>query len=274
MKIAVCFKIMADYGRLSEKDWTWDEGYFVDTHFVRCIFNCFDESALEMALTLSETWENASDPPELTALTVDDGQGDLFLKHLTALGYHHAVRIQCSSEIDLRFNPLAISLLISTYIKRKGHQLVILGMQGAEGDNGQTGFLVAERLGWPCIREVTEVGGAGSSGCLEVTSRTHGATVIQTVRFPMVLIMGHSSNSPYLRVPTLKQKLNAKKKPLRLVSDIELGFDKDALMDKGNVLMDLQRPQANHACVFLEGNTSREQAQHLYERYLKDRLPI
>lgn len=274
MKIAVCFKIMADYSRLSERDWTWNEGHFVDTRFVRCIFNCFDESALEMALTLFQTWENTSAPPELTALTVDDARGDLFLRHLTAVGYHHAVRIRCSNPIDLRFNPLAISRLISTYIKREGHQLVILGMQGADGDNGQTGFMLAERLGWPCIREVTEIGEDGSSDCLKVTSRTQGATVMQTVRLPMVLTMGHSPVSPYLRVPTLKQKLNAKKKPLTLVSDTQLGLSMDALMDKGKEIVNLQRPQSKRSCVFIDGKTPREQAQRLFERYLKERLPI
>ena len=119
MKIAVCFKTIADYDRLSEKDWAWDERHFVDTSFVRRVFNCFDESALEMALKLAGTSLNASDPAELTALTVDDRQSDLFLKHLTAVGYHHVVRIQCNKKIDLRFNPLAVSDLISTYIKRE-----------------------------------------------------------------------------------------------------------------------------------------------------------
>jgi electron transfer flavoprotein beta subunit len=272
MKIAVCFKVMADYARLSEPDWTWDENFLVDTRFVPHLFNCFDESALEIALRLSKNWEDAPEPPELTALTVDDAKGDLFLKHLTAVGYHHGVRIQCSHPIDFRFNPTAVSLLIASYIQHQGHQLVILGMQGADGDNGQTGFLVAERLGWPCIREVTDLGAAADR--LQVTSQTQGATVIQTVKLPMVLIMGPCPNAPYLRVPTLKQKLKAKKKPLMLVSDTELGLHADALTDSGRVLVDLQRPHPKHACVFIEGKTPREQAQRLYQQVLKDRLPI
>jgi electron transfer flavoprotein alpha/beta subunit len=269
MKIAVCFKTIADYARLSETDWAWDARHVVDTSFVRRVFNCFDESALEMALKLAATSQNASDPAELTALTVDDRQSDLFLKHLTAVGYHHVVRIQCNKRIDLRFNSLAISDLISTYIKREGHQLVFLGTQGGDGDNRQTGFLVAERLGWPCIREVTAVVMAGSSDRLKVTSRINGATLVQTVKLPMVLIAGHCLDSPYLRIPTLKQKLKAKKNQVTILSNTELGLGNDTLVNNGNTLIDLQRPPVDRSCVFLEGNNAREQAKRLYDEYLK-----
>ncbi|MDA3788449.1 MAG: hypothetical protein PF503_08150 [Desulfobacula sp.] len=274
MKIAVCFKIIADYDRLSDKDWEWDERHFVDMSFVRRVFNCFDESALETVLKLSRQLENVSDTVELTALTVDDGQGDLFLKHLMAVGYDHAVRICCNNRLDLRFNPLVISHLISRYIKQEGQKLVVLGMQGGEGDNGQTGFLVAEQLGWPCIREVIEVVMAESSDCLKVFSRIDGAILKQTIKLPMVLIMGHSLNSPYLRVPTLKQKLNAKKKQLTIVSNIELGLDNDALLNKDKTLMDLHGQKPGKSCVFLEGKTAQEQAQRLYDQYLKERLSL
>lgn len=270
MKIAVCFKTIADYGRLSDKDWAWDGRHFVDMSFVRRVFNCFDESALEMALKLSGTSKNVSGTLELTALTVDDRKSDLFLKQLTAIGYHHVVRIECDKGIDLRFNSLAVSHLISTYIKRKGHRLVFLGMQGGEGDNRQTGFLVAERLGWPCVREVTKVVMAGSPDCLKVTSRIDGATLVQTIKLPVVLIIGHSLYSPYLRVPTLKQKLNAKKKRVTVLSNTELGLDNDTLINNGKTLIDLQRPQANRPCVFLEGKNDRELARRLYDEYLKE----
>jgi electron transfer flavoprotein beta subunit len=269
MKIAVCFKTIADYGRLSDNDWVWDEQHFVDTSFVRRVFNCFDESALEMALKLSGTSKNGSDTAELTALTVDDRRADLFLKHLIAVGYHHVVRIQCNKRIDLRFNSLAVSDLISTYIQREGHQIVFLGTQGGNGDNGQTGFLVAERLGWPCIREVTAVVTAGSSDRLKVTSRINGATLVQTVQLPVVLIAGHCPDSPYLRIPTLKQKLKAKKNQVTILSNIELGIDDDTLLNKGKTLIDLQRPPVNRPCVFLEGKNAREQAKRLYAEYLK-----
>lgn len=265
---------MADYDRLSEKDWVWDTGHFVDTSFVRRVFNCFDESALETALRLSTQLEILAEPCELTALTVDQEQGDLFLRHLTALGYHHAVRICCTGQPDLRFNSRVIARLISRYIQQADQQLVILGMQGGEGDNGQTGFLVAEDLGWPCIGEVTHVGMAGASHLLEVESRIDGGILKQTISLPMVLIMGNSLDSPYLRIPTLKQKLNARAKPLTLVSEADLGLDARALCASDKQLLSLHRPTKNRSCVFVNGKTAPEQAQNFYDQYLKHRMPF
>ncbi len=276
MKIAVCFKITADYSRLSEEDWTWDERHFVDTSFVRRIFNCYDESALEMALNLSTPSEKGLEKDELTALTLDDPKSDLFLKHLMALGYDHAIRIQCSRNIDLgidlRFNPSVVASLISTYLQQGGHQLVLFGIQGGDGDNCQTGLLVAEQLGWPCIREVTRVDRTTDPDCLKVYSRIEGAALVQTVRLPMVLTVGQSLDAPCLRFPNLKQKLAAKKKQITLLSDTKLGINTDTFINKNITLMGLERPRTKQSCVFLKATDAQEQARHLYEQYLKDRM--
>ena len=278
MKIAVCFKIIADYDRLSPKDWVWDDHYLVDTSFVRRVFNCFDESALETALKLAGQLENSCDNLELTALTMDDGLGDLFLKHLMAVGFDHGVRICCKGEkTDLRFNPSVVASLISAYIQKKCQKLVILGMQGGEGENGQTGFLVAEQLGWPCIREVTDVIKTESPDFLKVTSRIDGASLVQIVKLPMVLIIGNSKDSPYLRIPNLKQKLEAKKKQVTLLSEHDLKPNNKAGLNKvwlntDKTLIDLHRPKKKSSCIFLEGQTGRDQARQLYHQYLKERL--
>ena len=110
---------------------------------------------------------------------------------------------------------------------------------------------------------------AEPSGCLKVTSRIDSATLVQTVKLPMVLITGHCLDSPYLRIPTLKQKLRAKKKQVTILSNTRLGIDNDTLINNGKTLIDLQRPQANRPCIFLEGKNARAQAKHLYDKYLK-----
>jgi electron transfer flavoprotein alpha/beta subunit len=102
-----------------------------------------------------------------------------------------------------------------------------------------------------------------------VTSRINGATLVQTVQLPMVLIAGHCLDSPYLRIPTLKQKLKAKKNQVTILSNTELGRDDDALLNNGKTLVDLQRPPVDRSCVFLEGNSPRDQAKRLYDEYLK-----
>jgi electron transfer flavoprotein beta subunit len=274
MKIVVCFKILADYARLSESDWNWDERHFVDTSFVRNIFNCFDESALEMALKLTHPEKNFSDPAELTALTVDDQKSDLFLKHLMATGFDHAVRIQYRNDIDLRFNPGAISCLLAAYVLKQGHQLVFSGIQGGDGDNWQTGPMIAEHLGWPCIREVARVERTKTPDCLKVTSNIDNDLLVQTVKLPLVLTVGQSQESPFLRYPTLKQKLHAGKKQVTLVTTHELGIEEDRLINNDKTLVSLTRPAEEQSCIFVNGRTPGEMARQLYDQFLKDRIPL
>lgn len=326
MKTVVCFKAMADYARVPENDWVWDSDHCVDTRFVRRIFNCFEESALEMALSFHAALrsclpedhdslekndgrsqgkiqnrdsrdnkdnrdnrgntqghdgngDNGNEAPDghLTALTIDDPRGDLFLKQLLAVGYDHAVRIaceECGDGLDLRINPLAVSLLMATHIQQEGYQLVIVGRQGGDGDNRQTGFFLAERLGWPCIRDVSAIAPEEKlTHCLNVTSQVDGATLIQTVQLPVVLIVGHSPQTPYLRVPNLKQKLKAKKRTVAILSPDALGIDDEQLTRNDKSLVGLHRPKSGQSCIFLEGATPKAQAWQLYDRYLKERIP-
>lgn len=272
MRIAVCFKTVPDYTRLSAKDWVWDDHHAVDTGFVRQLYNCFEESALEIALTLGDTAGAGAEPNELTALTVAGPQDDLFLKHLAAVGYDHLVRIECAQGVDLRFNPEAVSELLAAYIRSEAQQFVFLGQQGAEGDNGQTGFLLAERLGWPCFHEVSVIAWAQTAGSLEVTRRIPGATLNEIIAPPAVLIAGHCPDTPYLRVPTLKQKLAAKQKVIQCLSPSQLGCGDRALKASAKTLMGLQHPPVKPPCVFLKGASSREEARQLYGRYLQTSL--
>lgn len=272
MGITVCFKALADFACLTEDDWVVDEHQRLDVSFVRRSFNCFDESALEMALQLSAAVQQTLPLAELTAFTIDDPPGDLFLRHLLAVGYDHAVRIQCPPQTDLRFNPGLVSALIAAYVGKHQQQLVILGAQGAEGDNRQTGFLVAERLGWPCIRDVMKVQPADAPDSLRVTSRIHAATLVQTVALPVVLIVGNTVESPCLRLPTLKRKLAARKQQITVLSSAELDITGDAATYGDKALLELKRLQSSRSCVFLEAGSPGEQARLLYDRYLKERL--
>ena len=94
MKILACFKIVPDLDLVAEEDWKADEELRVDTGYVRPIWNCFDESALEMMLKLSDLSEGFDVVYELSALTVGKKKDESFLKTLYALGYSHGIRIE------------------------------------------------------------------------------------------------------------------------------------------------------------------------------------
>ncbi|MDR3146591.1 MAG: hypothetical protein LBU21_09960 [Treponema sp.] len=68
MKIAVCFKAVPDFDQVVDADWD-AFSLAADWTYVRRIFGCFDESALETALRLRSAWEAAGETTECTAVT-------------------------------------------------------------------------------------------------------------------------------------------------------------------------------------------------------------
>ena len=272
MNITVCFKTMADTALLLERDWVADSRLGVETGFVRRIFNCFDESALELALRLAQRLGEGGEAPELTALTMDDHRADTFLRLLLAAGFDRAVRIEPENEGDLRFNPRYVSRVLAAQIAEAGGQdLILAGYQG-EGDNRQTGPLLAERLGRPCIFNVAGAVPAARPGRLTVTSRRDGVGLVQTVDLPLVLVAGNAAEAPYLRSPTLKQRMLAQKKPIevRTVSDLGLAGPPSADSDISPAGMVRQRRVRQ--CRLIQGRGPAEKARLLYEHHLKGRL--
>lgn len=273
MKALVCFKSAPDLGMVSGEDWRTADWSSAGPGFVKSVFNCFDESALEIGLKLSDRAAAGGISLDLTTLTIDDSSADIFLRQLLALQYNSAVRVTPDKGCDLRFNPLLVSGLIASYVTRTGHQpLVILGSQGSVGSNGRTGMLVAERLGRPCISGVTGVVPGPSPDCLTITSRSDGAVVEQTLTPPVVLIIGNAPDSPFLRVPTLKQKLGAAKKKISVLSFADLEADSINAGTGDKTLINLQYKEPGKSCTFIDGKTPMEKAHRLFNRYLAERL--
>ncbi len=274
MNALVCFKTIADTALMTASDWAVDERLRVDLSFVRQVFNCFDESALELALRLSEQLRGRNRASGLTALTVDDRRADSFLRRLYAVGYDRAVRVAPKAGADLRFDPGCVSRLIAAYVELAGDlDALLTGGQSGEGDNRQTGFLLAERLNWPCIANVTGLEASDKRGCLIVSSRRDGRELIRTVKTPLVLVVGNTTQASYLRRPTLKQCLLTKKKPIAVKSPADLGQDPPDRDENDKKLIGLAGRQGGRGCEMIQGRDLADKVRRLYEGHLSLRLP-
>lgn len=85
MRILGCFKVVSDYDLVADEDWIPDEQLHIDTGYVKLLWNCYDEGALEMMLKLSDLSEGFGVVYELNALTVGKKKHENFLKILYAL---------------------------------------------------------------------------------------------------------------------------------------------------------------------------------------------
>lgn len=268
MRLLGLFKVVPDLDFIAEEDWMADERLQVDTSYAKLSWNCFDEGMLEMMLKLSDLSEGFDVVYELSALTVGKSRHETFLKNLYALGFCHGVRVDVGEEADLRFCPGRIAGAVVNYVREKAPQDVILtGVQSADGNNMKMPLLLAEKLKWPCITQVAALEPVDENH-LKVISQEDEGMVIQIVKVPCVLAVGNASCS-YLRVPTLREKMGRGKRP---VEQISFDWDSQENREENVELTELRPVSRSRSTVLIGGDTPEEKARKLYETYLKERL--
>lgn len=264
MNILVCFKAVPDLEMLTAGDWIVNQNLQIDVSFVKRILNCFDESALEIALRLSDSSASLNVPLTLDTLTIDGPAATPILKYLNALRFNRVVRID--HQEDTRFNSAAIASILTQYILNYTPQDVLLmGRQSGIGENAKTPLLTAEMLGWPCITQVISIEPVDKHH-LTVTCQMDDGRLQQTIQPPCVLSVGDAP-STYLRVPTIKDRMRYGKRSIEVLS-ME-GFEP---LVETHELMDLQIINYERPGILIEGATPEEKAKKLYEGHLKERL--
>lgn len=270
MRILVCFKVTPDFEALREADWVAGAAGGVETRYVRRVLNCFDESALEIALRLSDTLTARGVPVDLGALSVGGRETEPHLKTLHALGYERAVRVHAEDGLD--FAPAVIASIIAEYVRRVDRSdLVMLGCRSGPGDSGTVPFLVAEKLGWPCLTQVIEVEPLADDR-MQVACVVDDGLLRVTLRLPCVLAVGNAVVSR-LRVPTLRDRLARRDKLVDVVLGGDLGVDIAAeLRREPCVLAGLEAIHRAREGVVVDGETPREKAQVLFDSHLKNMI--
>lgn len=258
MNILCCFKLVNDLDLVMEKDWRSASASAVDLSYVKRIINCYDEAGLETALRLKEHAEGLGEAVFITAVTVGNGNYDTFFKNLFAVGIGRILQVKAAN--DSPFTPDKISAILCEAATRCDYDAVITGIQSADGSNGRTPYLLAKKLGIPCISNVTELQYAKNA--LRATCDTGRGLRKATVRTCAIYTIGNSVN-PYLRMATLKQKLAVSKMSAEIIEPSELSESGC----KDSVLCALSREKKERNCVFIQGETCEEKAKNLLSAY-------
>jgi electron transfer flavoprotein alpha/beta subunit len=261
VRILVCFKVTPDYEALRDPDWVAGPGDAVRSRYVRRVLNCFDESALELALRLRDDAAGQGVVAELGALSVGGRETEPFFATLYALGYERAARIEAGGALD--YAPAATAALLASYARGVDRSdLLLLGSRCGPGDSGTVPFLVAEELGWPCVTQVTEVAPAG--GGLRVTCAAEDGRLSLTVRPPCVLAIGNALVS-HLRVPTLTDRLARRGLRADVLAPGDVGVDIAAATGGAPAALEgLERIDRTRAGVVVGGDTPAEMARALF----------
>ena len=187
------------------------DGSGIVTDGVKMSINPFDEIALEEALRIKE--RNLAS--EVIAISIGPQEAQQQLRTALAMGADRALLVQVETAVE----PLTAAQVFLKLVQKYQPQLVILGKQAIDDDNGQTGQMLAALWDRPQATYASklELDGARARVTREVDT---GLETIE-IDLPAVVTTDLRLNEPrYIKLPDIKK---AKKKPLDVTTLAELG---------------------------------------------------
>ena len=210
MKVIVPIKRVVDYN-VKVRPLNDESG--VDLNNVKMSINPFCEIAVEEAVRLKE----AGSATEIVAVTVGSQASQEQLRTALALGADRAVLLETNDNVE----PLGIAKLLSKLCEDEKPDLIILGKQAIDGDNNQTGQMLAALLGFPQATFASEL--KINDGVATVTREIDGGLQTIAVNLPAIVTTDLRLNEP--RYASLPNIMKAKKKELNVIDASSLGID-------------------------------------------------
>ena len=233
MKIVVPIKRVVDY---NVKVRPLGDQSDVDLNNVKMAMNPFCEIAIEEAVRLKET----GTATEVIAVTVGKSDSQEQLRTALALGADRAILVETDSLLE----PLAIAKALSKVIEAESPQLVILGKQAIDGDNNQTGQMLAALLDYGQATFASEISIDGDSA--SVTREIDGGLQTIKVSLPAIITTDLRLNEP--RYASLPNIMKAKKKELDVQPIDAMGIDTAPRME----LLSVELPAARQEGIKVE----------------------
>lgn len=208
MKILVGIKRVVDFNvRIRVKS----DGSGVDTDGVKMSINPFDEIALEQALRIRE----AGQAEEVIVVSLGGSECQQQLRTGLAMGADRAIQVDTAENLQ----PLTIARAFLKLVEKEQPGLVILGKQAIDGDNSQTGQMLASLWGRP---QATFASGLELSGDTATVIREVDAG-LETIEvdLPAVITVDLRLNEPrFVKLPDI---MKAKRKPMDVIPMSDLG---------------------------------------------------
>ena len=226
MKILVPVKRVVDYNvKVRPKD----DGSDVELANLKMSMNPFCEIAVEEAVRLKE----AGIAEEVIVVSIGPAKAQEQLRAGLALGADRAVLI----ESDANLEPLAVAKILKALVEKESPKLVILGKQSIDGDNNQTGQMLAALTGYPQATFASNLSIDGDAA--HVTREVDGGLQTLKIALPAIVTTDLRLNEPrYAKLPDI---MKAKKKPLETLAVDSFGVDVSPRTELLNVALPPER---------------------------------
>ena len=256
IKIAVCIKQVPGTTEIKidpETNTLIREG-------IENIINPFDAYAIEEGVRIRERFNDGE--VEVIALTMGPPQSKEILKEAISVGVDSAILL--SDRAFAGADTWATSTTLAKAINKiEDCRLIILGKQTLDGDTGQVGPELAQRLNIPFI--------GYASSILEINRNKMKVKRLMEDRYetfeinlPAAISVVKDINTP--RVPSLRGKMKAKSAEIPVWDANQLEADEDEVGLSGSYtqVVKIFTPKIKHKIKMIEGSPG-EQVEKLYK---------
>jgi electron transfer flavoprotein beta subunit len=260
MNILVCMKQILD-PEIPARDFRIDSARKeAERGSADVVANIFCENALETALQFREKSAPGS---RITALSFGAASAEDVLRKALAMKADAAALV--INDIDPHPDPLAVAQVLAAAARKLGaFDLILTGRESGDWGAAQTGGLVAEELGLPCVSFVDSIEVAGEK--LRLRRQTESGFDIVEAKTPVVLtITNDEHNVP--RIPKVRDVMAAHRQPLTTwtLQDLGMTVDPHAYYE----VVELSIPQKESHCEFVPGDSLDEKVGALAKRLLE-----
>ena len=163
-------------------------------------------------------------------------------------------------------DPLTVARVLAAAIRKLGgFDLVMVGREAGDWGAGQTGGLLAEELGLPCVSFVDQIENADSKLRLRRQTDT-GWEILEAEPPVVVTVTNDEHNVP--RIPKVRDVMMSYRQPLLQWTLDDLGIETDEARAGTTYyeVVDLSIPQKEMRCEFVTGDTLDERTQAFAQR--------
>jgi electron transfer flavoprotein beta subunit len=203
------------------------DGSGIVTDGVNYKVNPFDEIAVEEALRLKDAHGG-----EVVVVSCGEEASTTEIRSALAMGADRGVLVKSEKPVDSD----AAARLIQKVVEKESPDLVIMGKQAVDDDQGQAGQRLAQYLGWGQATQASKRAALESDDekakkpgleldgeSLKVTREVDGGLEDLKLKLPAVVTTDLRLNLP--RYASLPGIMKAKKKPLETLTPEDLGVD-------------------------------------------------
>ncbi len=213
MKIVVLVKQVPDSG--SERSLRSDD-HTVDRASANNVISEIDENAIEEALRIKEAFGG-----EVIVLTMGPDHATESIRKALQMGPDKAVHVVDDALHGT--DALATSKVLAAAVRTLEPDLILTGSQSTDAGGQVVPHMLAERLGMAALTGARKL--TVSDGSLTIERQTEEGYEVVSAATPAVVSVWDTINEP--RYPSFKGIMEAKKKPVQVVSLADLGITPD-----------------------------------------------